>query len=817
MYADVILPLAIELKLSYRVPVELEAVVFVGGRAVVPVGLRKQYTGIISALHNHPPEVDEIKEIIELLDDRPSVKPFQLELWQWISEYYLCTMGEVYLAAMPSGLRLSSDAYVTVKSDFQDFESLNAREYVLVSELTEKGKMSLSDVGKLLVVKSPMSFVKRMMDKGILTVHDELNSGLQPRTATFIGLADEFRHEEPLNHLLESLKRAKNQHQLMLRFLDLSGWAEGNYHEVAKSEIGREFEGAAAAIAALVKKKILISKELVISRISERPDEKSEFKDLNEHQLKAYQSIKESFQSQEVVLLHGVTSSGKTEIYIHLIQEALNRGEQVLYLLPEIALTTQIIDRLSRVFGNKVGVFHSRFTDAQRSEIWEKCLNEQEAYPIILGVRSAMFLPFQKLGLIIIDEEHEHTFKQQSPIPRYHARDTAMVLARILHAKVLLGSATPSLESFYNAASGKFGYVELKHRFSDMKMPAIQVADLRKARLKKQMRSHFTPELIKEIQLALDLKEQVILFQNRRGFAPYTLCNSCGFIPRCSRCDVSLTYHQRLNQLVCHYCGLHAQPLNTCPECNSSELEMKGFGTEKLEQDLHEIFPAAKILRLDQDTTRGKFSNERIINAFASGQVDILVGTQMVTKGLDFDNVSLVGILDADSMLSFPDFRAFERSYQLMAQVSGRAGRKRKQGKVIIQSTQIEHPVILDVVKNDYLHMALVQLKEREVFHYPPFYRVIQIIIRHKDRSIVNKAAEDMAFVLRKSFGTALLGPEFPPVSMVQNYHLKEMLLKLDKKQNPNPVKKYLLECKKYILNKTGFASVQIIFDVDPY
>lgn len=817
VFADVILPLFIAGKLTYKVPDKFRELAIPGKRAVVPLGKNKLYTGIIARIHNEEPDFNVLKDIIDVLDDAPVVLPQQLELWDWIASYYMCEPGEVFKAALPAGLRLESDSYIALNPEFADFSSLNSREYLLVSELSTRGKLSLGEVSKILVTKSPQSFIKRLQDRKVLVVFDILSDGPKVKTKLFLRLTPAYHSEEALSDLSGQLKKATKQLELLFHFLELTEGEELSKREISKEELVEKFPGGAAAVKSLEAKSVFEVLEKTQSRFEAYPKQILPPKALNPFQEEAYKSVLEAFDTKQTALLHGVTSSGKTEIYIHLMKRYLDAGYQVLYLLPEIALTTQIIQRLRVVFGDKVGVYHSKFSDAERSELWNTCLsNSSQSARIILGARSAVFLPFVNLGLVIVDEEHESSFKQYAPAPRYHARDLAIVLARMYDAKVLLGSATPSLESYYNASTGKYAYIRLSQRYLNLQLPEIVLADVRKERLKRKMQDQFTPLLIQEISSALERKEQVILFQNRRGYAPFSICYSCGWIPRCQHCDVSLTHHKGRNILLCHYCGYSIQPTTVCPECGAREVALKGFGTEKLEMDLQKHFPEASILRMDQDTTRGKFSNEKIINQFSEGKTNILVGTQMVTKGLDFDNVSLVGIMDADSILNFPDFRAFERSFQLMAQVSGRAGRKNKRGKVIVQTLTIGHPVIQNIVENDFEGLAKTQLHERLQFHYPPFYRLIEISVRHKDRSVVNHAAREFYDLVRPRTKADMLGPEFPAVSMIQNYHIKQILVKVDKSQNPAIIRSILTDARRILLAMPGFGSVQLIFDVDP-
>ncbi len=828
LFADLILPVPLNQFFTYHIPDDMAELCVPGKRAVVQFGRAKIYSAIIYRTHYNKPSNYKTKSILSVLDDVPIINEFQFKFWEWIARYYLCTLGEVYRAALPAGLKLESHTSIKYNEDF--FESdenlknlrFSAKENILLDALKKNKSFKISEINELLSLKSSLNHIKSLYDKGAIEIEESLNKNYKTKKETYLYLAENLQTDEQLKHVLESLSRATKQKQLLLSFLEHTQFSENKQvKEISKKELLKVTNSSSSIVKELEKKGILLSSQKDISRLVTDNKEVIEAKKLNEAQAQALKSIKEQFKNKETVLLHGVTSSGKTEIYIHLINEVIKKGQQVLYLLPEIALSTQLIYRLKKHFGNQIGVYHSKFNDAERVEIWQNIQNSsnlqnQPQYKIILGVRSSVFLPYSNLGLIIIDEEHENTFKQYNPAPRYHAKDAALVLAQIHGAKTLLGTATPSIESYFNAKTEKYGLVELNTRYQNIELPEIFIADIKEARRKKQMKSHFTPLLLENIEIALTNNSQLILFQNRRGYAPYLQCVSCSTIPKCKHCDVSLTYHRHTNQLVCHYCGYAYTNKGNCEECASTSMETRGFGTEKIEDELAIFFPHASIKRMDLDTTRGKNAHEQIIQAFEAGSIDILIGTQMVTKGLDFDNVSLVGILDADQMLNFPDFRAYERSYQLMVQVAGRAGRKNKRGKVIIQTTSAKNVIIRDVISNNYKNMFTEQLAERKQFRYPPFHRLIYITLRHKNKQILDNASAVYAQWLKKLFGNNILGPEYPIINKTHDLYLKNIILKLDKSLNINKLKHDSQYLAKRLTENNQFKSVQIVFDVDP-
>ncbi|MGD9991734.1 MAG: primosomal protein N' [Salinivirgaceae bacterium] len=815
-FIDVILPLPLKSFFTYQVPDSFVPLVKQGVRVIVPFGTKKLYTALVFSVHHKKPIDYQTKIILDVLDANPIINPFQLRLWEWTADYYMCSLGEVYKAALPSGLRLESETRLLTSLD-EVPESANEKEQLIFRIVQKQTLLSVTELAKICQLENPLPLLKKMMEKGWLSIQEDLKKTYKPKMVKYLSLAKRIDTIEKIEKCRAILDRAPKQQELFNFLIKKLKNDPFSGQEFIKAELLDEAGTTAATLKSLVEKNIIKETEQETSRLIWKNDETKPVKTLNQQQLKAMKGIQDAFAEKPVVLLHGVTSSGKTEIYIHLIQNAIDMGKQVLYLLPEIALTSQIIQRLSHVFGNKVGVYHSKFSDAERVEIYQKVAeNSDSQLQIILGARSAIFLPFSNLGLIVVDEEHENTYKQFDPAPRYNARDLAVVSGLIHKAPVLLGTATPSIESYYNAQTGRYGLVELMERHQNIKMPKILVADVRKAHKKKEMHAHFTPMLIQNIDEALENKEQVILFQNRRGFSPYLECASCGWIPKCKWCDVSLTYHKGINKLTCHYCGYSIDNVYRCGHCKQPDLETKGFGTEKVEDEIQLIYPEARVARLDLDTTRGKYGHETIINNFQNQHIDILIGTQMVSKGLDFDHVSVVGILNADNMLKFPDFRAYERSYQLMAQVSGRAGRKNKQGKVIIQTNDTEHAIIQQVIQNNYVAMFNQQLSERRNFNYPPFSRLIKLTLKHRDQHVVTKAAQFLVNAIKAMKHLSILGPTVPAIPRIQNQYLRTALIKLDKGNQVTQVKRQLTVLIEDMKNQPQFKSVIIIPDVDP-
>lgn len=812
-WVEVILPLALNQYYSYHVTPELEQRIGIGKRVLVQFGKKRFFTGIIANISNQNTSGYETKPIVDVLDETSSVNPIQLELWKWISDYYICSIGEVFKAATPAGLKLESSTQIVL---LQQHSYLNAEYPQLLYALREKESLALQDAYKLLASASAIRIIEKLIDNKIVTTTEAVQRKVKPKTATFLQLHSKLNNQAALNEQLDMLKRAKKQHVALLRFLELTKWQENKpLLKIEKKHFKTAGLVTDAVVKALIDKDILLELALEIDRISDNTEaETIDIHPLNPHQQKAYEQILEQFQHKQTVLLHGITSSGKTEVYFHLMQQVIKQGKQVLYLLPEIAITTQIINRLKRVFGNKVGVYHSKFNDAERVEIWKKT---QSKYQIILGVRSSIFLPYNNLGLIVVDEEHESSYKQHSPAPRYHARDMAVLLGILHKCNVLLGSATPSLESYYNAKAGKYGLVELFKRHQEIELPDIELIDLPQARKRRQMNGIFSKRLTELMEETLAANKQVILFQNRRGYSPFMECRTCGWVPKCKHCDVSLTYHLISNKLECHYCGYTEPVYQRCDNCQSTDLNTKGLGTEKIEEEIKIRFPKAKTARMDFDTTRSKMAYQQIIGEFERKNVDILVGTQMISKGLDFEDVKLVGIIYADNMLHFPDFRAYERSFQLMAQVSGRAGRKGERGKVVIQTNDIQNVVIQDVLRNDYHHLFHHQMQERQMFKYPPFFRIVSIMVKHKKRPTTDNAAAQLAQLLRRVFAKRILGPEYPAISRVQNLYQKQILIKLEKSASFEKARHVIMQS----INKTqhieGNASVRFIIDVDPY
>ncbi len=815
IYLDVILPLALPQTYTYSASGELAGKLQVGIRVIVPFGARKFYSAIICKIHHQSPTAYAVKEIVAVLDEKPVVGELQLRFWQWIASYYMCTIGEVMKAAIPSGLKLESETKVFFNPAYIQVEELNEWEEQILNIVHDKQSLAVREIAALYRRKDLMRVVQSLVDKEALWVEEVVEARYKPKYEYYIQIHPSVDSESQMKLIFDSLGRAPKQLSLLMSYISHSGcFSGGTIREIGRKELLDTIGASADALNSLLKKNIL---SIYTKEISRLPKDDISFRaatTFTPHQENAMQAITDHFLQKDIVLLHGVTSSGKTEVYIRLIEEQLAQGKQVLYLLPEIALTTQITDRLKAVFKDRVGVYHSRFPDSERVEIWNRVLNFE--YDVILGVRSSIFLPFSNLGLVIVDEEHENTFKQFDPAPRYHARDAAMVLASMYGAKVLLGSATPSLESYHHAKTGKYGLVELNQRYADMSMPSIEIVDTSWARKQKTMQSHFHPTLLALMNETLQSNKQIILFQNRRGFAPYLQCRLCEYVPHCKNCDVSLTYHKHSDRLVCHYCGYSSEVIHQCPECKGMEMVTVGFGTEKIEDEMQLFFPEARIARLDLDSSRSRSGFERIIHRFAQQDIDILVGTQMITKGLDFDHVGLVGVLNADNMLNFPDFRAFERSFQLMTQVSGRAGRKGEQGKVIIQSSNPRHPVLGFIVRNDYTGMYASQLEERLAYKYPPFYRLIKLTLKHRNKDTVHTAAHTLGSLLSTTFGSRVLGPEIPLISRIQNNYIENVLLKIERKASMQQAKQLISEAIDRVRPNPDYKGLSVVSDVDP-
>ena len=817
-YADVILPLPLENSYTYSIPPDLEQTVIPGCRVIVHFGKKRYYTAIVMDVHERGADSQyETKEIYALLDATPVLRRPQLRFWKWIASYYLCKLGDVYKAALPSGLKLESETAVTYNEEFEADAPLRPNEQAVLDAFAGVLKLTVSELEKKTGLRNVVPVVASLMAKGAVEVSEELKRGFVPKMQTFIRLAETYKDEEKLQAVFADFKRAKKQEHLLICFLELShALNPALARELSKKEVLESSGCSSAVLDGVLKRGVLESYEKEVGRLQIPVCRLHSLNPLSAAQEKAYGEIHDIFREKEVCLLHGVTSSGKTEVYMRLIDEVLKGGRQVLYLLPEIAITTQITERLAKLFGDKLLVYHSKFSDNERVEVWNRLLRTGEPM-LVLGVRSSLFLPFRDLGLIIIDEEHENTYKQQDPAPRYHARNAALVLAGMHGAKTLLGSATPSIDSYFNATTGKYGLVELAVRYEDRLMPEIRTVDIKELRRKKIMKDTlFSPVLVEKLGEALGKGEQVILFQNRRGFAPVIECKSCGWVPHCVNCDVSLTYHKFRGELVCHYCGYKIQLPHQCPECQGPELRMMGFGTEMVEEEVAAIFPAAKVERLDFDTARTRTAYERIIADFEKGKTQILIGTQMLSKGLDFGNVSVVGILNADNLMNFPDFRAHERAFQLMVQVSGRAGRREKRGTVVLQTSQPGHPLIRMVERFAYKEMVRLQLGERSMFRYPPYYRLIVIVLRSRNDSILQELSVLYAENLRRRLGERVLGPVTPPITRVQTLHIRKIVLKIEIAAAIAPVRAILESVYAEMQRYLPFKQLIVHYDVDP-
>ncbi len=815
LFADVILPLPLQNLFTYEVPEKFRDCTLLYKRVTVSFGKKKLYSAIVVRLHGEKPTAYQTKEILEVLDDGPIITEEQYSFWKWISSYYLCSIGEVQKAALPSGLKLESETKVFINPQFEDYASVSPKEELVLQFIESRQIVTISEISNNAEIKSSLNILKSLQTKKAIVLEEKLKESFKPKTEPYVYLSTEYDSDEKLNNLFEDLHKAPKQMALVMGYITLSDYFKSQKRDVRQQDLLIKVDATSQILKALVDKGIFFIEQKEVGRIISEGNSGSKLKMLSPVQKQKFEEIKNSFNTKEVVLFHGVTSSGKTEVYIHLMKDEIEKGKQVLYLLPEIALTAQIIHRLRNVFGDDVGIYHSKFSDAERVEVYQKMLSDKP-YKVILGVRSSVFLPYQNLGLIVVDEEHENTYKQFDPAPRYNARDVSIVLAQLYKSKVLLGTATPSIETYYNTKSGKYGLVELFERHKNLQMPEIIVADVREARRKKKMKSIFTPLLFSAVDESLANNEQVILFQNRRGFSPYLECTLCGWVPQCEHCAVSLTYHKHTNSLVCHYCGYTIRNPKRCSACGGTSLETRGFGTEKIEEEISLLFPDARIARMDLDSTRKKKAYETLIEAFQSHKVDILVGTQMVSKGLDFDNVSVVGILNADNMLNFPDFRAYERSFHLMTQVSGRAGRDKKQGKVIIQTSQPENEIISFTKNYEFLKMYHTQINERRAYRYPPFYRLINLSLKHKDHVVVTKAAKEMAVLMRQSFGKRVLGPESPVINRIQTYYIKNIILKVERERSFQRAKDILKDIIDQISMQESYKSLQVVADVDP-
>ena len=813
-FIEVILPLSLPKTFTYSVSEAEYNYIKSGMRVAVPFGKNKIYTALVVASHNNPPTLYEAKEIHQILDEKPIVNQFQIDHWQWIASYYMCNIGDVFRGAMPSAFILESETIIShIQGDSIDESELSDDEFLIYEALQHQSSLKVQDIMAILNKKNIFPVVQKLLNKNVLSLQEEMQEEYKPKLIRYIRLHENYSTDESLMTLLDSLKGAK-QKEVLMHYFQTNAQEKKPISVKHLTEISKS---TTATIKALVDKNIFEEYYIQEDRVNFDKNKKENSLNLSEAQQKAFVEIKESFQSKDVSLLHGVTSSGKTEIYTKLIEEFIAQGKQVLYLLPEIALTTQLVSRLTKHFGNEVAVFHSKYSNNERVEVWNQVLENSEKSKIVIGARSALFLPYSNLGLIIIDEEHEQTFKQQDPAPRYHARDAAIVLAQAQKAKVLLGSATPSIETYFNAQSGKFGMISIQERFGKAPLPEVELVDLKENYFKKRMKGHFSLTLIEAITEALTLGEQVILFQNRRGFSPVLECITCGHIPQCTSCNVSLTYHKFKNQLRCHYCGYSIAKPTNCHACSSVDISAKGFGTEQIELELAELFPTKNIKRMDQDSTRGKYSFEKLIDSFKNREIDILVGTQMLAKGLDFDNVSLVGIMNADNMLYHPDFRAFERSFQMMTQVSGRAGRSDKRGKVIIQTYNVNHNVIQQVTHNDYVGMYKEQLYERQIYKYPPFFRLIKLTLKHKDFEKLKEGSMWLYQVMQQNLNVPVLGPEEPGINRIRNEYIRTIMVKIPQDSSISSTKKTIQK----ILNSFDvvpqYRTIKVTANVDFY
>ena len=813
-FIEVIIPLSLSKTFTYKVSEAEFAFIKKGMRIAVPFGKNKIYTALVIDIHQLKPNLYEAKEIHQILDEKPIVNEFQINHWFWISTYYMCNIGDVYRGALPSALLLESETIISRQSTtFVNEKELSDDEFLIYEALQSQSSLTIQNIIDILNKKTVLPVIQKLISKKIISLQEEIHEVYKPKLVKYVRLHEDYLSEKKLTELLDSLKSDKRKN-LVLQYFQLQGQEK---KPISVKQLTETAQSSTTILKVLVEKQIFEEYFIQEDRINFDKNKVENKLVLSDAQQQAFTEIENSFEDKEVTLLHGVTSSGKTEIYVKLIENCLSKGKQVLYLLPEIALTTQLVSRLTKYFGNKVAVFHSKYSNNERVEVWQNVLQNSEVAQIVIGARSALFLPFNNLGLVIVDEEHEATFKQQDPAPRYHARDAAIVLANAHNAKVLLGSATPSIETFYNASSGKYGLVSLNERFGKVQMPKIELVDLKDSYFRKKMKGHFSMTLIEHITEAFACGEQVILFQNRRGFSPVLECLTCGHVPQCPQCDVSLTYHKFKNQLRCHYCSYNIAKPTNCHVCSSIDLETKGFGTEQIELELAELFPTKNIMRMDQDTTRGKYSFEKIIDGFKNREIDVLVGTQMLAKGLDFDNVSLVGIMNADTMMYHPDFRAFERSYQMMTQVSGRAGRSEKRGKVIIQTYNPLHNIIQQVTNNDYDTMYKEQLYERKIYYYPPFYRLIKLTLKHRDFEKLKAGSMWLYQVLQQNLSTPVLGPEEPVISRIRNEYIRIIMVKIEGEKGLQNTKKTIQKVLNSFDLVSQYRTIKVTVNVDFY
>jgi primosomal protein N' (replication factor Y) len=814
-FVEVVLPLSLAKTFTYRISEAEFHFIKKGMRVAVPFGKSKIYTGLVIDIHQNEPSLYDAKEIHQILDEKPIATEIQIKHWLWVATYYMCGIGDVYRGAFPTGLLLESETVVSHKTDTLVNDSeLSDDEFLIYEALHHQSSLKVGEIVSILNKKNIFPILQKLIAKDIIVLEEEIKESYKPKLVRYVKLHAKYESDNGLGELLEVLKSANKQKEIVLAYFQLMA---SEKKPITVKKLVEVSNSTSTTVKALIDKEIFEEYLLQQDRIlfSGQATEKQLL--LSEAQNTAFESIKNSFLDKEVCLLHGVTSSGKTEIYIKLIEEYLLTGKQVLYLLPEIALTTQLVSRLRLHFGDKVAVFHSKYSNNERVEVWKQTLENSTKAQIVIGARSALFLPFENLGLLIVDEEHEQTFKQTDPAPRYHARDSAIVLANFHNAKVLLGSATPSIETYFNTQTDKYGLVTLTERYNDVRMPEVLLVDLKDKHFRKRMTGHFSDLLIEEIAEALSLGEQVILFQNRRGYSPIIECMTCGHVPHCQQCDVSLTFHKHKNQLRCHYCGYSIAKPTHCHSCSSIDLTTKGFGTEQIEQELVALFPKAKTGRMDQDTTRGKFGFEKIIDSFKNREVDILVGTQMLAKGLDFDNVSLVGIMNADNMLHHPDFRAFERSFQMMTQVAGRAGRSEKQGKVVIQTYNPNHNTIQQVTNHNYIGMYKEQLYDRQIYKYPPYFRIIKLTLKHREFEKLKEGSMWLYQVLSQNLGIPVLGPEEPAISRIRNEYIRTILIKIPNNMPLAGTKKTIQKMLNSFEAVAQYRAIKVIANVDFY
>jgi primosomal protein N' (replication factor Y) len=813
-FAEVILPLALNRTFTYTVTEQQYNVLRPGCRVAVPFGRSRVYTALVSQLHQNPPVLYEAKAIQQILDENPVVTEIQLQHWFWISSYYMCPIGDVYRGAMPSAMLLESETIVSAVATGEIKEALTDDEFLVIEALSVQSSLKVADISNILGRRNVFPVIKSLFEKNAVSVGEEVIETYKPKLVRYIRIEPAFDSDEGLQELLQILSRSEKQRDALMAYFHLAATARG---KVSQKELVNEAGVTSAVIKGLVQKGIFEEYTVQKDRVSFTESADLSGLQLSTAQQTAVDQIQHALSEKEVCLLHGVTASGKTEIYLKLIESQLLAGRQVLYLLPEIALTTQLVERLTAYFGNQVAVFHSKYSNNERTEVWQRLLAKSDTAKIVIGARSALFLPFHNLGMIIIDEEHEQSFKQQDPAPRYHARDAAIVLAGYHGAKTVLGSATPAIESYYNARTGKYGLAEITSRFGNVMLPEIILVDLKDKYFRKKMTGHFSDVLIEHISEALAAGEQVILFQNRRGYSPFVECLDCGHVPQCTNCDVSLTFHKNKNQLRCHYCGYSVANPTHCHRCSGVNLTTKGFGTEQIQQELTALFPAAKTGRMDQDTTRGKFGFERIIDNFRNRAIDILVGTQMLAKGLDFDNVTVVGIMNADSMLYFPDFRAFERSFQMMTQVAGRAGRAAVRGRVVIQTYNPDHNIVRQVTSNDYEGMFQEQLYDRKIYKYPPYFRLVKLTLKHRDFEKLKTAASWLANVLTQQLSMPVLGPEEPPIPRIRNEYIRTVMIKIPNENSLPGTKKTIRRILDSFEAVPQFRPVKVVVNVDYY